>query len=103
MLRYGMIVIKLGPNNYNGLLVDIDEVIEGKTIYELKRKGAKILAKEMRERRDLSPNYKFDVSQIYKKRTMTEISEEEMKNSEIVQILLELNDNGILFEGKFRV
>ena len=103
MLRYGMIVIKLGPNNYNGLLVDIDEVIEGKTIYELKRKGAKILAKEMRERRDLSPNYKFDVSQIYKKRTMTEISEEEMKNSEIVQILLELNDNGILFEGRVRV
>lgn len=103
MLRYGMIVIKLGPNDYNGLMVDLDEVIEGKTIYELKRKGAKILAKEMRERRDLSPNYKFDVSQIYKKRTMTEISEEEMKNSEVVEILLELNDNGILFEGKFRV
>lgn len=103
MLRYGMIVIKLGPNDYNGLMVDLDEVIEGKTIYELKRKGAKILAKEMRERRDLSPNYKFDVSQIYKKRTMTEISEEEMKNSEVVEILLELNDNGILFEGRVRV
>ena len=34
---------------------------------------------------------------------MTEISKEEMKNLEIVKILLELNDKSILFEGKFRV
>lgn len=103
MLRYSMIVIKLGPNNYNGLLVDFDCVLEGKTVEELKKQGARVLAQEMREREDFSPNYKFDVSQIYKKRTMTEISKEEMKNLEIVKILLELNDKSILFEGRIQV
>ena len=34
---------------------------------------------------------------------MTEISKEEMKNLEIVKILLELNDKSILFEGRVRV
>ena len=103
MMRYNMIAIKLGPNYYNGLLVDSDEVVEGRTIYELKRKGAKILAQEMREKKDLLPNFKFDINEIYRERTKTDISEFEMENSEIVEILLELNDNGILFEGKFQV
>ena len=103
MLRYSMIVIKLGPNNYNGLLVDFDCVLEGKTVEELKKQGARVLAQEMRKREDFSPNYKFDVSQIYKKRTMTEISKEEMKNLEIVKISLELNDKSILFEGRIQV
>ena len=56
--------------------------------------------------KEKGPKYwqkKCGKEEIYKKRTMTEISEEEMKNSEIVQILLELNDNGILFEGRVRV
>lgn len=103
MMRYNMIAIKLGPNDYNGLLVDLDEVVEGRTIYELKRKGAKILAQEMREKKDLLPNFKFDINEIYRERTKTDISEFEMKNLEIVKILLELNDKSILFEGKFRV
>ena len=34
---------------------------------------------------------------------MTEISKEEMKNLEIVEILLELNDKSILFEGRIQV
>lgn len=34
---------------------------------------------------------------------MTEISKEEMKNLEIVEILLKLHDNVILFEGRTRV
>ena len=103
MMRYNMIAIKLGPNNYNGLLVDLDEVVEAKTIYALKRKGAKILAQEMREKKDILPNFKFEINEIYRERTKTDISEFEMENSEIVEILLELNDNGILFEGKVRV
>ena len=103
MMRYNMIAIKLGPNDYNGLLVDLDEVVEGRTIYELKKNGAKILAQEMREREDLLPNFKFDINEIYRERTKTDISEFEMKNLEIVKILLELNDKSILFEGKFRV
>ena len=90
MMRYNMIAIKLGPNDYNGLLVD-------------KRTGAKILAQEMREKKDLLPNFNFDINEIYRERTKTDISELEMENSEIVQILLELNDDAILFEGKFRV
>lgn len=104
MLRYKMIAIKLNTNNYNGLLVDCDYVVEAKTVQQLKMKGAKVLAHEMREKgEDLLPNYEFDVSQIYKKRTMTEISEFEMNNSEIVEIRLELRDNLILFEGRIRV
>ena len=104
MLRYNMIVIKLGPNNYNGLMIDVDDVLEAKTLQQLKIKGARVLAHEMREKgEDLLPNYEFDVSQIYKKRTMTEISEFEMNNSEIVEIRLELRDNLILFEGRIRV
>ena len=34
---------------------------------------------------------------------MTEISKEEMKNLEIVEILLELNYKSILFEGRIQV
>ncbi len=103
MLRYNMIVIKLGPNNYNGLMIDVDDVLEAKTLQQLKIKGARVLAQVMREKEDFLPNYKFDVSQIYKERTMTEISEFEMNNSEIVEIRLELRDNLILFEGRIRV
>lgn len=104
MLRYNMILIKLNANRYNGLLIDVDCVVEAKTVQQLKLKGAKVLAQEMREKgEDLLPNYKFDISQIYKKRTMTEISEFEMNNSEIVEIRLELRDNLILFEGRIRV
>ena len=103
MLKYNMIAIKVAPNNYNGLLVDTDYVVEGRTMYELKKNGAKILAQEMREKKDILPNFKFDINEIYRERTKTDISEFEMENSEVVKILLELNDNVILFEGKFRV
>ena len=103
MLKYSMIAIKVAPNNYNGLLVDTDYVVEGRTIYELKKNGAKILAQEMREKKDLFPNFNFDINEIYRERTKTDISKFEMENAEIVKILLELNDNGILFEGRVRV
>ncbi len=103
MLKYSMIAIKVAPNNYNGLLVDTDYVVEGRTIYELKKNGAKILAQEMREREAILPNFKFKINEIYRERTKTDISESEMKNSEIVKILLELHDNVILFEGRTRV
>ena len=103
MLKYSMIAIKVTPNNYNGLLIDIDYVVEGRTIYELKKNGAKILAQEMRERGAFLPNFKFKINEIYRERTKTDISESEMKNSEIVEILLELHDNVILFEGRVEV
>ena len=103
MLKYSMIAIKVAPNNYNGLLVDTDYVVEGRTIYELKKNGAKILAQEMRESEPILPNFKFKINEIYRERTKTDISESEMKNSEIVKILLELHDNVILFEGRTRV
>lgn len=103
MLKYSMIAIKVATNDYNGLLVDTDYVVEGKTIYELKKNGAKILAQEMREKKDILPNFKFEINEIYRERTKTDISEFEMENSEVVGILLELHDNVILFEGKVRV
>lgn len=103
MLKYSMIAIKVATNNYNGLLVDTDYVVEGRTIYELKKNGAKILAQEMREKKDLLPNFNFDINEIYRERTKTDISEFEMENSEIVKILLELNDKSILFEGRIQV
>lgn len=32
MLKYSMIAIKVAPNNYNGLLVDTDYVVEGRNL-----------------------------------------------------------------------
>ena len=57
----------------------------------------------MREKKDILPNFKFEINEIYRERTKTDISEFEMENSEIVEIFLELNDSRILFEGRIEV
>ena len=101
MPRYKFVCIKLQNNSYNALVYDVDEVVEGRTLTALKREVARVLIDSMNEGKQYSPKKeKVDIRSLYKERTHTEISEEELKNATIEEVKLELYDNNVtLFIG----
>ena len=96
MSRYKFVAIKLKDNSYNALVYDVDEVVEGRTLTALKREVAKVLIDSMNEGKQYSPKKeKVYIRSLYKERTHSEISEEELMNSTVEEIELELHDNNV--------
>ena len=96
MPRYKFVCIKLQNNSYNALVYDLDEVVEGNNITSLKREVARVLIDSMNEGEQYLPNTeKVNIRHLYKERTHSEISEEELMNSTVEEIELELHDNNV--------
>ena len=96
MSRYKFVAIKLKDNSYNALVYDVDEVVQGRTLTALKREVARVLIDSMNEGKQYSPKKeKVDIRSLYKERTHFEISEEELMNSTVEEIELELHDNNV--------
>ena len=83
-------------NTYNALLFDSDEVVEAKTMTSLKREVGRVLIKSMDEGKQYSPKKgKINIRDLYKERTCSQISEEELKNASVEEVELELHDNNV--------
>ena len=100
MQRYKFVCIKLKKNSYNALLFDLEEVVEGRTLTSLKREVGRVLINSMNEKQFLPNRGEIDIRSLYKERTNSDISAEELQNATIEEVKLELHDNNVtLFIG----